>query len=53
MPSYMEQFITYSILPGECSETEWLEIAKGFEDKWNFPHCIGAIDGKHIIIEVK
>lgn len=41
------------ILPGELSETEWLKIAKDFEDKCNFPHCIGAIDGKHIIIEVK
>lgn len=27
---------------------KWEEIAKGFEQKANFPHCIGAIDGKHI-----
>lgn len=41
------------VLPEEISETEWLTIAKDFEEKWNFPHCIGAIDGKHIIIEVR
>lgn len=34
-----------------ASETEWLEIAKGFEEKLNFPHCIGALDGKHIQIQ--
>lgn len=29
----------------------WLEIEKGFSEKWNFPHCLGAIDGKHIAIQ--
>lgn len=27
---------------------KWLEIAEGFKKNANFPHCIGAIDGKHI-----
>ncbi|KAJ8929350.1 hypothetical protein NQ314_017969 [Rhamnusium bicolor] len=28
---------------------EWLKGAKGFEDKWQFPHCLGALDGKHVL----
>uniref|UniRef100_A0A8C6LI08 DDE Tnp4 domain-containing protein n=1 Tax=Nothobranchius furzeri TaxID=105023 RepID=A0A8C6LI08_NOTFU len=37
--------------PTPSTETEWKVIAKDFEDKWHFPHCIGAIDGKHIFIQ--
>lgn len=29
----------------------WESIALGFEEKWQFPHCIGAIDGKHVTIQ--
>ena len=32
-------------------QKEWLSISKGFEDKWNFPHCLGSLDGKHICVE--
>ncbi|KAK3743004.1 hypothetical protein QZH41_007222 [Actinostola sp. cb2023] len=26
---------------------EWLDIAARFEEKWNYPNCLGAIDGKY------
>jgi len=38
------------VLPG-LEEKDWINIANGFE-KWNFSHCIGAIDGKHVVIQV-
>ena len=31
------------------SECEWREISAEFKKHWNFPHCIGAIDGMHFI----
>lgn len=32
------------------SEEDWKRIATDFEQKWQFPHCLGAIDGKHVAI---
>ncbi|XP_018317135.1 uncharacterized protein [Mycetomoellerius zeteki] len=40
------------VLPPALSEKDWLEIANDFEELSNFAHCIGAIDGKHVTIQV-
>jgi len=29
----------------------WMKIASEFEKKWNFSHCVGSMDGKHIQIQ--
>ena len=34
------------------TEDMWKNIADGFAAKWNFPNCVGAIDGKHVRIQV-
>ncbi|KAM7300574.1 uncharacterized protein ISCGN_016185 [Ixodes scapularis] len=36
-----------------CPQTadEWLRVAADFEERWNFPHSLGAIDGKHVTVE--
>ncbi len=39
-----EQFTTPSTPP------EWLEIERVLSARWNFHHCCGAIDGKHVRI---
>lgn len=33
------------------TEDEWYEIANGFEKKWNFPNCVGALDIKHVRVK--
>ena len=33
------------------SANEWLNVANEFDKNWNFPNCLGAIDGKHVTIE--
>ena len=33
------------------TEEEWKKISKGFYNQWNFPNALGAIDGKHILMQ--
>ncbi|RVE47831.1 hypothetical protein evm_007586 [Chilo suppressalis] len=37
-------------IPFPDTSAKWKQIAEHFEERWNFPHCLGAIDGKHIDI---
>ncbi|KAK0140016.1 Transposable element Tcb2 transposase [Merluccius polli] len=33
------------------TKEDWKSIAEGFHHRWNFPNCLGAIDGKHMVIQ--
>lgn len=35
----------------EPNQEDWMNIAEGFNQKWNFANCIGAVDGKHFNIQ--
>ena len=30
----------------------WEKNAEDFQTYWNYPNCIGAIDGKHVMVQV-
>lgn len=34
----------------KLTTTNYKIVADGFHQRWNFPNCVGAIDGKHITI---
>ena len=40
----------FCLLQFPSSEEEWMKIADDFNKRWQFPNCIGALDGKHIVM---
>lgn len=34
------------------NEESWKNVADNFERLWNFPNCSGAVDGKHVNVQV-
>ncbi|KAI8432781.1 hypothetical protein MSG28_013740 [Choristoneura fumiferana] len=49
LPGFFSCGIIRNVHPS--TEEEWLSIAQEFNEKWNFPNCIGAVDGKHCVIQ--
>ena len=39
------------VLKAPSTQQEWKEIAEDFHGVWNFPMCLGAVDGKHVVIQ--
>lgn len=35
------------------SQEDWDNITSGFHSRWNFPLCIGALDGKHVAFRAR
>jgi len=33
------------------TEQEWLAVSKQYQALWSFPHTLGAIDGKHVVLQ--
>lgn len=46
-----EKLLENNYIKAPNTVEEWLKVANRFESDWNFPNCVGAIDGKHILIQ--
>eukprot|EP00795_Rhopilema_esculentum_P011147 gene11147-20031_t len=46
---YLAQELPVDMMPS--TEEEGMAVANEFEENWNFPNCIGAMDGKHIMMK--
>ena len=39
------------VLNVPTTQQEWKEVAYLFEKEWEFPNCVRAIDGKHVLMQ--
>ena len=46
-----DELINKGYLDHPKSEHDWLKVAQEFEDRWNFPNALGAIYGKHVVMQ--
>ncbi len=46
----INQVLVPDVLKTPSKPEEWNGIAHEFETQWQFPNCIGALDGKHILM---
>ena len=42
--------ISLFFIQSPSTEAEWKAVSQTFHDKWNMPHVLGALDGKHVRI---
>ena len=48
---YSNEFFFHRQTPQ--TEQQWRAVADAFYEDWQFPNCIGALDGKHIAIQAQ
>ncbi|XP_055840168.1 uncharacterized protein LOC129907807 isoform X2 [Episyrphus balteatus] len=39
----------HNAIPTSRTNSDWLKISNDFLQYWNFPNCLAAIDGKHVV----
>ena len=44
-----EEFAPIELKP--LTTEDWKRIESRYAQRWNFPNCVGALDGKHIVIQ--
>ena len=49
--SAIQRHYAEEVFKTPTTEAEWLAIAQDFEDRWQLPHALGALDGKHCRIK--
>jgi len=40
----------YEVFAFPTNPDEWREVAQKYDERWNFHHTCGALDGKHVAI---
>ena len=48
---FLWETLSPEYLRSPASKLEWKRVSEGFNKTWNLPHCVGSIDGKHIMIQ--